>query len=399
MKKSVKVALFAISFSMLVPLSQVESATADDTYERICLTSGWTSCGEWTIYDANGVEKNRVVGPISDTSTVTTQSDTSTVTTQSDTSTVTTRPNSALIALCGANMCGGGLGGYAVLSRTYSPPTQAELAARAAAATAAATSILGGYAVVHSDGHVCGVIVGSSNDPFGNGGTMPSEYMGCPAGSRLILQTKASSSGNVAGWHGFDIFYFSGVFVLSNGTTISEGIATDADGRVWDTGTGVTIKAGTVTISTVATQSDTSTVATQSDTSTVATQSDTSTVATQTDTSTVTTQSDTSTVTTQSDTSTVTTQTDTSTGSTQTNTSTVTTGLLSTEARFTFIGVISAKEKSAAELKAKQEAVAKAAATKAAVTKKTTITCVKGKLTKKVTAVKPKCPAGYKVKK
>ena len=30
---------------------------------------------------------------------------------------------------------------------------------------------------------------------------------------------------------------------------------------------------------------------------------------------------------------------------------------------------------------------------------RTTITCVKGKLTKKVTAVKPKCPAGYKVKK
>jgi hypothetical protein len=32
-------------------------------------------------------------------------------------------------------------------------------------------------------------------------------------------------------------------------------------------------------------------------------------------------------------------------------------------------------------------------------TKKTTITCVKGKLTKKVTAVKPKCPSGYKIKK
>jgi hypothetical protein len=30
---------------------------------------------------------------------------------------------------------------------------------------------------------------------------------------------------------------------------------------------------------------------------------------------------------------------------------------------------------------------------------KVTITCVKGKLTKKVTAVKPKCPSGYKVKK
>jgi hypothetical protein len=30
--------------------------------------------------------------------------------------------------------------------------------------------------------------------------------------------------------------------------------------------------------------------------------------------------------------------------------------------------------------------------------KKTTITCFKGKLTKKVTAVSPKCPAGYKKK-
>jgi hypothetical protein len=32
-------------------------------------------------------------------------------------------------------------------------------------------------------------------------------------------------------------------------------------------------------------------------------------------------------------------------------------------------------------------------------TQKMVITCVKGKLTKKVTAVKPKCPSGYKVKK
>ena len=86
-----------------------------------------------------------------------------------------------------------------------------------------------------------------------------------------------------------------------------------------------------------------------------------------------------------------------------------------------------ASDAAAAELKAKQEADAKAAAdkaasdaaaklaadkiiadaniraaailaaaqAKAAATKKTTITCVKGKLTKKVTAVKPLCPAGY----
>jgi len=52
-----------------------------------------------------------------------------------------------------------------------------------------------------------------------------------------------------------------------------------------------------------------------------------------------------------------------------------------------------AKAKAAAELKAKQEAEAKAAALK-----KTTITCLKGKLVKKVTAVKPVCPKGYKKK-
>ena len=51
--------------------------------------------------------------------------------------------------------------------------------------------------------------------------------------------------------------------------------------------------------------------------------------------------------------------------------------------------------KAAAELKAKQDAEAKAAV---AAKKKTTITCVKGKLTKKVTAVKPVCPKGYKKK-
>jgi len=53
-----------------------------------------------------------------------------------------------------------------------------------------------------------------------------------------------------------------------------------------------------------------------------------------------------------------------------------------------------AADKAAAELMAKREAEAKSIATK-----KTTMICIKGKLTKKVTAVKPKCPAGYKVKK
>jgi membrane protein involved in colicin uptake len=67
-----------------------------------------------------------------------------------------------------------------------------------------------------------------------------------------------------------------------------------------------------------------------------------------------------------------------------------------------------AEAKVAAELQAKQEAEAKVAAdklaaeklaaAKLAAMKKTTITCIKGKLIKKVTAVKPKCPTGYKKK-
>jgi hypothetical protein len=74
-------------------------------------------------------------------------------------------------------------------------------------------------------------------------------------------------------------------------------------------------------------------------------------------------------------------------------------GGLFTEYTFpVLVGIFEAKGSSSsnvseAELKAKQEAEAKVTATK-----KTTITCVKGKLTKKVTAVKPKCPAGYKKK-
>ena len=71
-----------------------------------------------------------------------------------------------------------------------------------------------------------------------------------------------------------------------------------------------------------------------------------------------------------------------------------------------------ARARAEAELKAKQEAEAKAKAEEEAkaraeaeakakleaAKKKTTITCIKGKLTKKVSAVNPKCPKGYKKK-
>ena len=52
-----------------------------------------------------------------------------------------------------------------------------------------------------------------------------------------------------------------------------------------------------------------------------------------------------------------------------------------------------AEVKAAAELKAKQDAEAMAAALN-----KVTITCLKGKLVKKVTGIKPVCPKGYKKK-
>jgi hypothetical protein len=75
-----------------------------------------------------------------------------------------------------------------------------------------------------------------------------------------------------------------------------------------------------------------------------------------------------------------------------------------------------AADKAAADLKMKEEAqaaadklladakiaaakiLAAAKAKAAATAKKTTITCIRGKLTKKVTAVNPKCPSGYKKK-
>ena len=57
-----------------------------------------------------------------------------------------------------------------------------------------------------------------------------------------------------------------------------------------------------------------------------------------------------------------------------------------------------AKAKAEAEAKAKAKAEAEAKAKAEAAKKRTTITCIKGKQTKKVTAVKPKCPSGYKKK-
>ena len=100
------------------------------------------------------------------------------------------------------------------------------------------------YAVVHEDGHVCGVTTGSSwyatNDKVSG-----YEYMGCPAGSRIISQMKQSSDGNSFGAHGPDVTYSNGVFTWGT-TTIKDGIATDKDGRIWDTGSNAVIATAVV---------------------------------------------------------------------------------------------------------------------------------------------------------
>ncbi|MSV56516.1 MAG: hypothetical protein F2651_00445 [Actinobacteria bacterium] len=251
--------------------------TTDDTYERICSSLNWTSCGQWTIYDVNGNQLNRVVGPTG---------------------------LSALIAIgcqnSGVNLCmdnkGNPATGYAVLNGNYQPgkyipislpspqsssttastPTSLQNTSNSSETKTVMTfpetktvtttpqpvqSGLGGYAVVHPNGKVCGVIVATSADPFANGGTMPIEYMGCPIGSRIIFQTTASSSGNVTGWHGENVTYNGNEFEIKSGTLNSEkvqtkiqgGVATDSDGRVWDTGSGAVLKPATVTTTTTIT--------------------------------------------------------------------------------------------------------------------------------------------------
>jgi hypothetical protein len=307
LKRIVQVSLVSVLLSLFMPITS--TAQADDTYERICLTLGWTSCGEWTIYDSDGVQKNRVVGPT---------------------------PLSALIALgcqnSGINLCGDNSKvplGYAVQTGTFSPPNAAELAARVAAAEAArlaaleaekvlaakvdtptaspntpstttttAPSGLGGYAVVAPDGRVCGVIVATSSDPFNNGGKMSNSYMGCPAGSPIVFQTFPSADGNVAGWHGQDVFYFNGVFYVGDqkgsGLTIRNGVVTQSViTRVVETTTAtsdtktVTVDTRTVTTDTRTVTTDTRTVNVISDTSTSISTKETVTVSSVQDTQTI----------------------------------------------------------------------------------------------------------------
>lgn len=166
----------------------------------------------------------------------------------------------------------------APLTESATPVASSTPIVSSSTAQSSVHSGLGGYAVVHPDGHVCGVIVGTSSDPFGNGGTMPVEYMGCPVGARIVFQSTPSADGNVAGWHGENVQLQGDTFVINNGPSsisVNAGVATDSSsGRSWDTGTGNVINPGLVDTRTAL--SDTRTVL--ADTATVISKLETTTV-------------------------------------------------------------------------------------------------------------------------
>lgn len=94
-KKNILVTILTLLASSFMIVAVPNNASADSS---ICVSQGWSSCAEWKIYDANGVEKNSIIGPGS---------------------------SGALADICGSDLCGGGAGGYAVQSRTITVDQQA----------------------------------------------------------------------------------------------------------------------------------------------------------------------------------------------------------------------------------------------------------------------------------
>lgn len=77
-----------------------------------------------------------------------------------------------------------------------------------------------GYAVIDDDNRVYGVIVCSN---WCTGQRMTDSYMGCPAGCRLVVQTRQMEGGNVAGYNGSTYNEATNTFTLGNGYTLTGG--------------------------------------------------------------------------------------------------------------------------------------------------------------------------------
>ena len=169
-------------------------------------------------YAFDGVNPNASTTTSSSSTTTTTTSSSSTTTTTTNTSTTTVAPTSS-----------DGTDSTAVSSTTV-PITIVTTTTTTIPFNVDCMSVgvSCGWAVVDSSGVVRGVIVCQVSvcGPDGDWrGRLPVEYMGCPAGCRLVLQAQQTRDGNVAGWHGSDVVYndSSNTFSLPGGGSLKGG--------------------------------------------------------------------------------------------------------------------------------------------------------------------------------
>ena len=169
-------------------------------------------------YAFDGVNPNASTTTSSSSTTTTTTSSSSTTTTTTNTSTTTVAPTSS-----------DGTDSTAVSSTTV-PITIVTTTTTTIPFNVDCMSVgvSCGWAVVDSSGVVRGVIVCQVSvcGPDGDWrGRLPVEYMGCPAGCRLVLQAQQTRDGNVAGWHGSDVVYndSSNTFSLPGGGSLKSG--------------------------------------------------------------------------------------------------------------------------------------------------------------------------------
>jgi hypothetical protein len=166
------VTVLSILASSFVFVSIPNTAQADSS---ICVSQNWSSCAEWKIYDANGVEKNSIIGPGS---------------------------NGALADICGSDLCGGGSGGYAVQVRSI-PVSQSAIQAKQDQAIAEAARLAAlppatdsepcssenpcmTYAEVSSSGNVDNIVV-CQPSVCGSG-----DQVAITSGNRLVPQVLAN---------------------------------------------------------------------------------------------------------------------------------------------------------------------------------------------------------------
>lgn len=111
-----------------------------------------------------------------------------------------------------------------------------------------AQAAVGGFAIVNPEtGVVHGVIVGSIEYFGGNNRTMSHEYMGCPAGCKIIQQSTSDQNGNVAGIHGPQVTYNQdrNVFQSVQSNTVQSQTVTESASNTSTVETDITVSRST----------------------------------------------------------------------------------------------------------------------------------------------------------